>query len=215
MVTTAESKIRILIADDHPMMLMGIRNLLLTQPYIEIVAEALDGQDALAKTKSLAPDIAVLDISMPIMGGLEVACALNKEMPNVKVIIISMYDETEYVQRFLKSGASGEVLKKNSPEELIDAIDAVNHGDAFFSPSIAQTILKHSQGNKTKSPHELTERETEIVVYICKGLGSKEIAEKMFVSVRTVAKYRELIAKKLDIHKVADLMRYAIQHKLI
>jgi two-component system nitrate/nitrite response regulator NarL len=210
-----EQKIRILIADDHPMMRMGICSVLAMHPRVEIVVEVSDGAEAIAKTKTLSPDIVVMDISLPTINGIDATIKIHCENPKTKVIIISMYDDKEYVAQFIQSGASAYVLKSNPPDELIRAIDAVYEGKAYFSPSISQMILGESKRVTTRSPNDLTEREQQVLVFIAEGFNSKQIADKLFISIRTVAKYRELIMKKLDLHSVAELTQYAISNSLI
>lgn len=208
-------KIRVLIADDHAMMRMGIRGLLSTHSSIEIVGEAADGEEVVAKTKELVPDIVIMDLSMPRINGFEATAQILRDMPLVKIIILSMYENKEYVSQFMKSGAAGYVLKNNSPGELLLAIQAVSNGGAYFSPSVSHTILNDVQSVSGKKSHELTEREQTALILLAQGFSSKEIAEKMLISFRTVAKYREEIMKKLDLHSVAELTQYAISNNLI
>src|SRR5512138_997593 len=174
--------IRLLVADDHPMMLLGIRRALASEECIEIVGEASDGREAVAKAGSLSPDIVIMDVSLPLLNGLEAARIIRREHPCVKVIILSMYDDREYVSRFLDSGASAYVLKNNPPEELLRAIRAVHAGEAYFSPSIAQLILQKHQSASVKSADQLTEREREVLSRLARGLSSKQIAVELFIS---------------------------------
>lgn len=215
MVDPGSEKVSILIADDHPMMLVGIRNVIQTRPDLRIVGQAVNGKEALEKVKLLTPDIAIIDINMPLINGLEVATIIGKDFPQTKVIVLSMYDDNEYVTQFLDSGASAYVLKKNSPEELLDAIDAVRDGEAYFSPSISQSILQKHHAHSLKSPTSLSEREEEILVLIAKGLKNKQIAEKLFISSRTVSTHRDRIKQKLNLTTTADLIRYAYSSGLV
>lgn len=210
-----KSKVRVLIADDHPMMLSGVRSVLSTQKRIEIIGEAHDGDQAIAMTKELLPDIILMDISMPGTGGLEASSILREEMPDVKVIILSMHDDREYILRFVKSGACGYVLKKAPPDELLRAIDSVSNGEAFLSPAIANALLKEQQQSSGKTSTGLTKREEQVLLLIAKGCSSKQIADRMYLSVRTVGKYRETIMQKLGIHSIAELTKYAIAMKLV
>ena len=212
---TLTKKIKVIIADDHPMMLTGIRGVLTTRPHIEIIGEATDGKEVVEKTRALAPDIVITDISMPLLNGFEVARAIRDTMPDVKVIILSMYEDREYVTEFLKTGASGYVLKSNSPEELLKAVDVVSAGKAYFSPSVSQMILQECQRLGPTAPDGLTDREMEVLRFIARGYSSKQIAKSMYISPRTVAKYRELIMRKLNRHSVAELTQYAISHNLL
>lgn len=215
MESTRNEKIRILIADDHPMMIAGIRNVLQTRPDFEVVGQAVNGKETLEKIKLLSPGIAIIDINMPLMNGLEVAAVVRDEYPETKVVILSMYDDREYVTQFLDSGASAYVLKKNSPEELIEAIDAVLEGEAYFSTSIAESILRKHHARSQKSPSALSEREEEILILVAQGFRNKQIAEKLLISARTVSTHRDRIKQKLNLSTTADLIRYAYSTGLV
>ena len=197
------------------MMRMGVRNLLAMDPRIEVVGEVSDGLQAITQTAKFVPDIVIMDISLPVVKGLEATMKILQEHPCVRVILLSMYEDKEYVSQFLKSGASAYVLKHNPPSELLSAIDAASRGEAYFSPSIAQIVLQEYTRATTKLPNDLTIREQEALILLAQGLSSKQIAGKMYVSIRTVAKYRESIMQKLNLHSVAELTQYAIAKKLI
>ncbi len=215
MTDSHSNKINVLIADDHPMMLVGIRNVLSTRTDIHIVGQALNGQEALEKVKLLNPDIAVIDINMPLVNGLEVAAIIGKDYKKTKVIILSMYDDREFVNRFLDSKASAYVLKNNSPEELLDAIDAVREGKAYFSPSISQSILKKHHSQNEKSPTALTDIEEKIAVLVARGFSHKQIADELLRSPRTVSSHIDTIKKKLKLPTTADIIRYVYEMGLI
>ena len=215
-------KITVLIADDHPMMLMGICNVLSTKANLEIVAKASNGEEALEEIRTLSPDIAILDINMPLIDGLDVASQMRDEGSPTKVIILSLHDDQEKVTKFLKSGAMGYVLKKNSPEELLSAIEEVYLGEAFLSPSISKAILdearKSSFSSATKtfsSCQELSKRQVEVLTYLAQGLSTKQIADILPICESTVSKCRENIKKKLNLHTTAELVKYAISKGLI
>jgi DNA-binding NarL/FixJ family response regulator len=212
---TTTHPLRILIADDHPMMLMGIRALLSTRGRYEIVGEASTAEDAIELARKLHPDIAVMDISLPGMNGLDAAAVLRRETPDVKVVILSMYEDHEYVLQFVRCGASAYVIKNNSPQELLSAIDAVAKGQAYFSPSVAGMILREQQGAAKQDSPALNERERQVLVHLARGMTTKQIAETLYISSRTVQKHRENIMAKLGLHSVADLTRWAIARKLI
>jgi DNA-binding NarL/FixJ family response regulator len=202
--------IRILIADDHPMMVLGIRGVLATQTNIEVVGEASDGREALAKVDALTPDIVVLDISLPDVNGCEVAKTIKREFPQVHVVILSMFDDGEYISQFLDCGASAYVLKNNPPDELLRAVKAVYCGGAYFSPAVSQSILERHRSSVMKSGDGLTERQEKVLALLAQGKSSKQIADSLFISERTVSKYRELIMQRLNLHTVAELTQYAI-----
>jgi two-component system nitrate/nitrite response regulator NarL len=210
-------RIKILLADDHPVVRRGIASCLSRQPHLEILGEAADGQEALRKARELSPDIILMDIDMPQLNGLAVTEALRKEMPQVKVLILSMHSNTEYVLRIIQSGARGYVLKEASPEELIKAIETVNTGEAFFSTDVARVALNQFVRGKDSGSEtaQLTNREREVLVQIAEGLSNKEIASHLGVGVRTVETHRERIMRKLNIHSVAGLTKFAITNGLI
>jgi len=211
-----KNPIRMLLVDDHPVVRRGIRACLSRQKNLEIVGEASNGQEALAKTRELRPDLVLMDIDMPQMSGLAATEMLHKEMPNVKVLILSVHGNSEYVMRILQSGARGHVLKDCPTEDLVRAIEMVNAGQAFFSPDVARIALNQFvQGNGLSSEVQLTGREEEVLVQIAEGLSNKEIACRLGMGVRTVETHRERIMRKLHIHSVAGLTKYAISKGLV
>ena len=213
------NRIRLLLVDDHPVVREGLKLGLAHHEHIEVVGEAADGREAIDKAKLLQPDVILMDISMPVMNGLEATEALKKEAPHSKVLILTMHDDKEYVLRITKAGAHGYVLKDSPPEELLGAVVAVAMGQAFFSPRISQVLLDdyvRSAGEVSEPTNEvLSRRETEVLKYIADGLSNKEIAAKLFVSVRTVETHRERITGKLGIKSVAGLTKYAISKGII
>lgn len=208
-----------MVADDHPVVRRGISLCLSRQPQIEIVGEAGDGREAIRQARELKPDLILMDIDMPRMNGLAVAEVLHREMPQTKVLILSMHSNTEYVIRIIQSGARGFVLKEAPTEELVRAIEMVNAGEAYFSPDVARIALnKFVQGNGQgpgPAAPSLTNREREVLMLIADGLSNKEIACQLNVGVRTVETHRERIMRKLDIHSVAGLTKYAISSGLV
>jgi two-component system nitrate/nitrite response regulator NarL len=212
-----KTRIRILLVDDHPVVRKGIASCLARHAHLEILGEASDGQEALRKVKELAPDIVLMDIDMPHMNGLAVTDILRKEMPQIKVLILSMHSNTEYVLRIIQSGARGYVLKEASPEELVKAIETVEAGEAFFSSDVARVALNQfvRGGEEGSNSTQLTNREREVLIHIAEGLSNKEIASRLGVGVRTVETHRERIMRKLNIHSVAGLTKFAITRGLI
>jgi two-component system, NarL family, response regulator NreC len=209
------SKIKILIADDHKILRQGIRSLLAPQPDFEVVGETADGPETLKETFKLKPDVVLMDIGMPNLNGFEATRQIKKKLPEVKVLFLTMYQDDEYVLQALHSGASGYVLKDVAVEELVTAIRAVNNDQYYLSPSISRTVIdaylrKTEKGEKEPS-ELLTAREREIVQLIAEGYTNKEIAAKLFISVKTVDAHRSHIMEKLDIHDVAQLVKYAIR----
>ena len=203
--------------DDHPFVRKGISSCLSRQEHFVIVGEAADGLEALAKARALLPDIVLLDIDLPHMNGLAVAEALRKELPNIKVLILSMRQSAEYLPRILHSSARGYVLKEASPEELVKAIETVTAGECYFGPEITRLALNQViQGNGDRpGVAELTSREKEVLILIAGGFCNKEIANNLNIGVRTVETHRESIMRKLAIHSVAGLTRFALAKGLV
>jgi two-component system nitrate/nitrite response regulator NarL len=209
--------IRLLIVDDHPVVRKGIAASLSQESHIQIVGEAADGVQALRMARELKPDIMLTDIDLPEKNGLIVTETIRKEIPSIRVLILSMHTNTDYVLRIVQSGASGYVLKGGSTEDLVRAIEIVNSGEAFFSPEVARTALNqfvrgHGNGGSLST---LTAREREVLIQIAGGLSNKEIASQLGVGVRTVETHRERIMKKLNIHSVAGLTKFALAQGLI
>jgi two-component system, NarL family, nitrate/nitrite response regulator NarL len=211
--------IKLLIVDDHPIVRRGLRMCLAQQPGIQILGEAGDGREALNKAHELKPEVILMDIDMPQMNGLAVTDLLRREMPEVKVLILSMYSNTDYVMRIIQCGARGFVLKESSPEEVVQAIRSVHAGASHFSPEVARVALNQvvkGNNNDAAAPlTRLTNREREVLLYIAEGFSNKEIACQLNIGVRTVETHRERIMRKLDIHSIAGLTRFAIQQGLV
>jgi len=193
--------------------------LLETAPDIIVVGEAENGREAVSLCQKLQPDIVLMDIAMPTLNGVEATRIILKDLPDTKVIILSMYPDEEYVFESLDAGASGFLVKQTASDDLLKAIREVNSGQAFFSPSISKMVLKAYR--KTSKATEiieppaqwisLTSREREVLQLIAEGYTSKEIAEQLFISIGTVRKHRNNIGQKLDIHNIVGLTRYAIE----
>lgn len=213
----AQTRVRLLIVDDHPIVRKGIRLCLARHPQLEVVGEAGDGREAVRRARDLQPDIVLMDIDMPEMSGLAAAEWMHRELPQMKVLILSMHSNTEYVLRIIQSGARGFVLKEAPAEELVRAIEIVHAGEAYFSPDVARVALNQFVHNQ-RQPVEavrLTGRESEVLTHIAEGLTNKEIASVLGVGIRTVETHRERIMRKLAIHSVAGLTRYAISKGLV
>jgi two-component system nitrate/nitrite response regulator NarL len=208
--------IRVLLVDDHPVVRKGLCSCLAGRENLTIIGEAADGREALVKAKELQPDLILLDIDLPEMNGLAVSEILQREQPQIQVVFLSMHGESEYVMRILQSGARGYVLKHAPTDELVQAIEKVYAGETYFSPEVASIALNQivqNQGAQRNST--LTIRENEVLVHIAEGMSNKEIACKLGVGVRTVETHRERIMRKLDIHSVAGLTRFAIAQGLV
>ena len=210
-----KSCIKLLLVDDHPLVRRGISSCLARQERFVIVGEAADGLEAVRKAKEILPDIILMDIDMPLMNGLAATELLHRELPNVKVLILSMHSNTDYVLRIMRSGAHGYVLKEASLEELLRAIETVESGEAFFSPDVARVALNQFVSRPGEGSSQPTNREREVLIHIAQGLSNKEIASALGVGVRTVETHREHIMRKLNIHSVAGLTKFAISKGLI
>jgi len=212
-------RIRVLLADDHTLIRTGIATLLQSSKDIQIVGEAGDGDEAIRKTGELQPDVVVIDLSMPKLSGIEATKILRRKYPDTRVLVLTMHENEEYVFQILKSGASGYVLKSAGKEELSAAIRAAAKGEKFFSPRISQLMAEgyvrrvDQEGGGAQQPEvPLTRREREILSLVVKGLTNQQIADQLYISPRTVDTHRTNIMQKLDIHDVANLVRYAMEH---
>jgi DNA-binding NarL/FixJ family response regulator len=212
-------KLRILIGDDHTLMRQGLRKILEERPDWEIVAEAGDGRSAVRETLALQPDVAVLDIGMPLLNGIEATAQITRKLPAVAVLILSMHADEAYVTQAVRAGARGYLLKDSAGPDLIGAISAVASGKSFFSPPIAKVVLDdyaRRLGEKGQDRYDaLSEREREIFQLVAEGHSTKEIAELLSVSPTTVETHRAHILQKLDIHNTAELVRYAVRRGVI
>ena len=208
--------IRVLLVDDHVLVREGIRSLLQLYEDIEVVGEAGDGKEAIQKTRELEPDIVVMDISMPSMGGIEATRQIIKESPAARIVVLSRYDNLGYARSLLKAGASGYVPKKAVSTELAAAIRAVHAGGVFLHPSIAKGVTKDYvqliRSERETEPYErLTDREKEILKLLAEGYSSHQIAERLYLTVKTVLNYRRNIIEKLGVENPAQLIKYAVK----
>lgn len=210
-------KIRILLADDHPVVRKGILSVLSSLKHLEILGEAADGQEAVAKVKELSPDLVLMDVEMPRMSGLEATKLIRKDFPKTKVLILSIHSSKQNVLQIIQSGAQGYVLKDASLAELVRAIESVHKGEAFFSPNISQIVLSQflvesGADEQESASKKLSAREREVLAMIAEGQSNKEMAGKLGVGVRTIETHRERVMDKLGIHSIAGLTKYAIAH---
>ncbi len=212
-------KIRLLLADDHSLVREGIRSSLVRYPSISVVGEAATGAEAVRKSKQLKPDIVLMDLNMPEMGGLEATPLIRKSSPETKVIALTVHNSKEYVFQILRMGANGYVLKDTSPEELVRAIESVARGEAFFSPSVSRILLNDFvQAPVAAASNEkgsLSERERQVLQAIAQGSTSKEVASRLKLSVRTVETYRVRLKRKLNARNVAELLKHAREQNLL
>ncbi len=212
--------IRILIADDHAVIRSGLRLLLDAQADMEVVGEAGTGEETVEKTEALQPDILLLDIAMPGLNGLEAARQVRERVPQVRIIVLTMYDDDAYLRQFLEIGAAGYVLKKAADTELVNAIQAVHRGEPFIYPSLMgqliDSYLKQPSPLRAREPdEELSSRESEVLRLVALGHTSQQIAEKLCISVNTVETHRAHIIEKLGFRGRAQLVRYALAKGLL
>lgn len=213
-------RIRVLIVDDHTLVRDGIKALLALSADIEVVGEAANGMEALEKVKEFAPDVVLMDLAMPIMGGLEATRRIRKEFTRTKVLALTQYDDADYVVPVIEAGARGFITKMSAFSELATAIQAVYRGESYLSPSAATALVEEFQvktgAEGEKDPYQqLTNREREVLKLLAEGYTAREIADMLVVSPKTVEWYRTSLTKKLNIHNKTDLIKFAIRKRVI
>jgi DNA-binding NarL/FixJ family response regulator len=213
-------RIRVLIVDDHTLVRDGIKALLALATDIEVVGEAANGMEALEKVKEFAPDVVLMDLAMPIMGGLEATRRIRKEFSGTKVLALTQYDDADYVVPVIEAGAQGFITKMSAFSELATAIQAVYRGESYLSPSAATALVEEFQVKRgaegEKDPYQqLTNREREVLKLLAEGYTAREIADMLVVSPKTVEWYRTSLMEKLNIHNKTDLIKFAIRKRVI
>lgn len=206
--------LHIVIADDHTIVRQGLRALLEREQF-EVVGEAGDGQEAVRLVEKLHPAVAVLDVAMPVLNGIDAAREISRLSPRTKTILLTMLTEDQYVLESLRAGVKGYVLKSNSSEELVRAIRDACDGKVYLTPAASTAVVEAYITMSSASPPELTEREREVLQLVAEGKTSKEIAEKLGITWKTAESHRTHIMEKLAIHDIAGLVRYAIRHGLV
>jgi DNA-binding NarL/FixJ family response regulator len=210
-------KIKVLLADDHTVVRQGLRVLLEAEPDIAVVGEAANGREAVQLTKKLMPDVVVMDIAMPNLNGLEATRQIAKEVPTAKLLVLSSYNDDEYVHQITSAGATGYLLKQTAATELIKAV----RGNAFFSPVVSRRLVERyrkavlSGAPVNKRNNLLTPREAEVLQLIAEGRANKQIAAELSISIKTVEKHRQQVMNKLNIHDIAGLTRYALSKGIV
>ncbi len=208
--------IRILLADDHAIMRDGIRALINLHDDIEIVGEASEGRETIDKVQELEPDIVVMDIAMPGMDGLEATRRIKNKYPKVKVLVLTQYNNREYILSAIKAGAAGYVPKRALGSDLISALRAIQRGESFLYPSAAAALIEDYRQQAEVEPYDrLTAREREVLKLIAEGRTSREVADILFISLKTVQGHRAKIMEKLDIHNRTELIKYAMRKGLV
>lgn len=210
--------IRVLLADDHAILREGVRALLTPHADLEVVGEASDGKQAIEQVEKLDPDVVIMDIAMPGLGGIEATIELKKLGKRAKVLILSQYEDREYVRRLLKVGVSGYILKKSAGAELVNAVRAVARGGLVLDPEVARVAMEESSSTAPggSDPYEtLTDREKQVLKLVAEGLSNKEVAETLGISVKTAMSHREKVMEKLGVHNRTELVRFAIKRGVI
>jgi DNA-binding NarL/FixJ family response regulator len=213
-----KERIKVLLCDDHTLFREGIKAILKDEPGIEIVGEAADGRQAVAKALQLHPDVVLMDIAMPDLSGFDATRRILQANAKAKVLILTMYEEEEVINRCLSAGASGYVLKDAPRAHLIHAIDVVNNGGQYLSPrALKKVVRQYVKGSKSAATgyERLSDREREVLKLLADGLALKEIAVRLVLSVKTVDAHKTNLMRKLDLHDRSELIKYAIQRKLI
>lgn len=213
------SALRVFLADDHTLFREGVRALLERQPSISVVGEAGDGREALKRIEETSPDLVIMDIVIPGLNGIEVTRQIRKTQPDVKVLVLSMYDDQEYAYEVLRAGASGYIQKDTVGQELINAIEVVSRGGTFLCPSIAGKVVEHyvrrADGVPSAPPGELTPREREVLQLVVEGNSNAQVGTRLGISPKTVEAHRSRITSKLAIRDLPGLVKYAIRKGLI
>jgi DNA-binding NarL/FixJ family response regulator len=206
--------IRIVLADDHVLVRQGLKSLLEREGF-QVVAEASDGQEALCHVESLKPDIAVMDISMPTLNGLNAAREMSRSSPKTKTILLTQHDEGQYIREALEAGVKGYVLKNQAASDLLLAVRQVSRGQVYLSPGVSSAVMEAYQSKSQKSKNPLTLRERQVLQLIAEGKSTKDVASLLGISVKTADSHRTRLMQKLDIHETASLVLYAVRHGIV
>ena len=205
---------RIVLADDHVLVREGLRSLL-EREHFQVMAEASDGQEAVKLIETHHPDIAILDISMPTLNGIDAARGLTRSAPKTKVILLTQHEEEQYIHEALEAGVKGYVLKNQVANDLIQAIRQVGRGEFYLSPGISRAVMEAFRNKSERPADPLTARERQVLQLIAEGKSTKDTASVLGISVKTAESHRMRLMQKLDIHETASLVRYAVRRGLI
>lgn len=213
------TKIRLLLVDDHVIVRAGLRMLFQAENDIEIVGEVGSGEEAIDAVRRLQPDVVLMDVAMPGIGGIEATRCIKQARPEAAVLALTMHEDEQYFFEMLGAGASGYIPKRAAPDDLVSAIRVVSQGNVFLYPTVARMLVKdyleRAAGEPTSGEVQLTAREQEVLTYIAEGYTNREIAEALSISVKTVDRHRENIMQKINLHSRVELVKYAIEKGLI
>lgn len=212
-------RVRVLVVDDHEIVREGIRMVLATDPELEVVGVASSGEEAIEKVRELEPDVVLMDIGMPGLSGFEATRRIRESYPNTQVVALTVHDSEGYVFQMLQAGATGYVVKRAPAEDVIAAVKRAHQGEAVLHPSVAKLVIKDYLARVAKGEESsfdtLSEREREILKLIAEGLTNREIADKLFLSIKTVQAHRANLMRKLGMHDRTELVKYAIRKGII
>lgn len=215
-------KIRILLADDHGVVRAGIRMLINAQPDMEVVGEASDGKGAIAQAETLHPDVVILDLAMPNLGGLSALGIIKQRVPEVRILILTMHDDERYLDQALSAGASGYVVKKAADMELLSAVRAVMRGEVYVHSSLTRFLIERRpdrgverRNAGSEAQEGLTGRQREVLILLAQGYTNRQIADRLFLSVKTIETYRSRLMQQLDLRNRAELFQYAVRKGLL
>ena len=206
--------IRVILADDHTLVRQCLKSLL-EREGLQVIAEASDGQEIVERAQALQPDVAVIDISMPIRNGLDAAREIARFSPKTKIILLTQHDEDEYISEALDAGMKGYVLKSQAAGDLVQAIHQVTRGQVYLSPAVSSAVVEAYRTKAKKPVDPLTTRERQVLQLIAEGKSTKDVASLLCISVKTAESHRTRLMRKLDIHETASLVRYAVRRHII
>ncbi len=210
-----DSTIRVVIADDHQVVLDGFIARLQMEAGIEVIGTASNGLEAINVVRELQPDVVLMDVSMPVMNGIEATSVIREENPNAKVLMLTMHDNREYIMKVMQVGAVGYMLTEISAEKMVQAIKTVNQGSTYFCESVTQTLFSQEVTPAAQKPNPLSRREEAVLKLVAQGHSSKKVASLLNISYRTVETHRQNIKHKLDLHSTAELAKYAVERGLV
>lgn len=208
-------KIKLLLVDDHEIVRAGLRMLFQAEPDMEIVGELGSGEEALDAVAELQPDVVIMDVAMPGIGGIEATRRIKQASPDTCVLALTMHEDEQYFFEMLSAGASGYIPKRAAPDDLVSAIRVVHEGNVFLHATLARYLMRDVLGQPATVADDLTPREREVLTYIAEGYTNREIAEALVISTKTVDRHRENIMQKLNMHNRIELVKYAIEKGLI